>query len=291
MRKRESLTSHSVNIHPTAIVHPGAELARGVEIGPFCLIGEHVKLGEGTRLLANVVINGHTIIGKQCEVHPFSVIGATSQDKKYRGEISYVRIGDRNIIREFVTIHRGTGEGSDTVIGNDNHLLAYVHVAHNCRVGNHVVMSNSCQLAGHVIVEDYAGVGGMVGVHQFVRIGRMAFIGGFSKLVQDVPPYFMIQGNPGSVRGLNVEGMKRRGVSKEAVNELKEAYRQLFRSEDRRESVVHQLRKTLSTPEGKLLVEFLMQPTDRGIVTRPVVSRRRAANGHATARVDNLEES
>jgi UDP-N-acetylglucosamine acyltransferase len=289
--KRDSLTVHSLNIHPTAIVHPGAELGRGVEVGPFSLIGEHVKIGEGTRLLANVVINGHTSIGKQCEVHPFTVIGATSQDKKYRGEMSHVHIGDRNIIREFVTIHRGTGEGSDTVIGNDNHLLAYVHIAHNCRVGSHVVMSNSCQLAGHVIVDDYAGVGGMVGVHQFVRIGRMAFIGGFSKLVQDVPPYFMIQGNPGSVRGLNIEGMKRRGVSREAVNELKEAYRQLFRSEDRRESVLHQLRKSLSTTEGKQLVEFLMQPTDRGIVTRPVVSRRRAANGHALASVDNLDES
>jgi UDP-N-acetylglucosamine acyltransferase len=289
--KRDSLAAHSLNIHPTAIVHPGAELSRGVEVGPFCLVGEHVKLGEGTRLLANVVVNGHTSIGKQCEVHPFTVIGATSQDKKYRGEISHVRIGDRNIIREFVTIHRGTGEGSDTVIGNDNLLLAYVHIAHNCRVGSHVVMSNSCQLAGHVTVDDYAGVGGMVGVHQFVRIGRMAFIGGFSKLVQDAPPYFMIQGNPGSVRGLNSEGMKRRGVSREAVNELKEAYRLLFRSEDRRESVLHQLRKSLTTAEGKQLVEFLMQPTDRGIVTRPVVSRRRAANGHASTTVDNLDES
>ena len=291
MTKRDSLTAHSLNIHPTAIVHPGAELSRGVEIGPFCLVGENVKLGEGTRLLANVVVNGHTIIGKQCEFHPFTVIGATSQDKKYRGEISHVRIGDRNVIREFVTIHRGTGEGSDTVIGNDNHLLAYVHIAHNCRVGNHVVMSNSVQLAGHVLVEDFAGIGGMVGVHQFVRIGRMAFIGGFSKLAQDVPPYFMIQGNPGSVRGLNVEGMKRRGVSKEAVNELKEAYRLLYRSEDRRESVLGSLRRSLTTVEGKQLVEFLGQPTDRGIVTRPLVSRRRAANGRAAAAVDTLDES
>lgn len=290
MTKRDSLAAHAASIHPTAIVHPGAELARGVEIGPYCLVGDHVRLGEGTRLLANVVVNGNTTIGKQCEVHPFTVIGATSQDKKYRGEMSHVRIGDRNVIREFVTIHRGTGEGSDTVIGSDNHLLAYVHVAHNCRIGDFVVMSNSCQLAGHVVVDDYAGVGGMVGVHQFVRIGRMAFIGGFSKLVQDVPPYFMIQGNPGSVRGLNVEGMKRRGVSREALNELKEAYRLLYRSEDRRESVLLQLRSSLTTDEGKELVEFLMQPSDRGIVTRPA-SRRRTANGHATAPVDNLEES
>jgi UDP-N-acetylglucosamine acyltransferase len=290
LSKRDSLSVHSLNIHPTAIVHPGADLGRGVEVGPFCLVGEHVKLGEGTRLLANVVINGHTSVGKQCEIHPFTVIGATSQDKKYRGEISHVRIGDRNVIREFVTIHRGTGLGSDTIIGNDNLLLAYVHIAHNCRIGNNVVMSNSSQLAGHVTVEDYAGIGGMVGVHQFVRIGKMSFIGGYSKLLKDVPPYFMIQGNPGSVRGLNIEGMKRRGVARNAVNELKEAYRQLYRSEDRRSSVLEQLRNSLETGEGKELIEFFMQPTDRGIVTRPVVKRRRTSNGHAAAAVDTFDE-
>ena len=291
MTKRDSLTAHSLNIHPTAIVHPGADLGRGVEVGPFCLVGEHVRLGEGTRLLANVVINGHTSVGKQCEIHPFTVIGATSQDKKYRGEISHVRIGDRNVIREFVTIHRGTGAGSDTVIGNDNLLLAYVHIAHNCRIGNHVVMSNSSQLAGHVSVGDFAGIGGMVGVHQFVRIGKMAFVGGYSKVLKDVPPYFMIQGNPGSVRGLNVEGMKRRGVVREAVNELKEAYRQLYRSEDRRAAVLDQLRAALTTAEGKELIEFIMEPSDRGIVTRPAVRRRRAPNGQAGAAVDSFDES
>jgi UDP-N-acetylglucosamine acyltransferase len=289
--KRDTLTSHSLNIHPTAIVHPGADLGRGVEIGPFCLVGEHVKLGEGTRLLANVVINGHTSVGKQNEIHPFTVIGATSQDKKYRGETSHVRIGDRNVIREFVTIHRGTGEGSDTVIGNDNLLLAYVHIAHNCRIGSFVVMSNSAQLAGHVTVEDYAGIGGMVGVHQFVRIGKMSFIGGYSKVLKDVPPYFMVQGSPGSVRGLNTEGMKRRGVSREAVNELKDAYQRLYKSEDRRAAALHQLRTSLSTPEGRQLVDFFMQPTDRGIVTRPVSPRRRLSNGHAGATVDALDES
>ena len=291
MTKRDSLTAHSLNIHPTAIVHPGAELARGVEVGPFCLVGENVKLGEGTRLLANVAINGHTTVGKHCEIHPFTVIGATSQDKKYRGELSRVRIGDRNVIREFVTIHRGTGEGSDTTIGNDNLLLAYVHIAHNCHIGDHVVMSNSAQLAGHVHVDDYAGISGMVGVHQFVRIGKMSFIGGYTKLLKDVPPYFMIQGNPGYVRGLNIEGMKRRGVAREAVNELKEAYRQLYRSEDLRSSALGELRKSLSTSEGRELVDFFMQPTERGIVTRPSARRRRASNGHAGATVDTFDET
>lgn len=291
MSKRDSLAVHAANVHPTAIVHPGAQLARGVEIGPYCLVGEHVKIGEGTRLLANVVMNGFTTVGKHCEFHPFTVIGATSQDKKYRGEVSKVRIGDRNIIREFVTIHRGTGEGSETFIGNDNLLLAYVHIAHNCKIGDHVVMSNSSQLAGHVTVEDFAGIGGMVGVHQFVRIGKMAFIGGYSKLLKDVPPYFMIQGNPGSVRGLNIEGMKRRGVAREAVNELKDAYRQLYRSEDRRSAVVDQLRGALTTPEGRELITFLTYPTDRGIVTRPSVRRRRTSNGQASAANDNFDES
>lgn len=290
MTKRDSLGAHSLNIHPTAIVHPGAELARGVEVGPFCLVGENVKLGEGTRLLANVVVNGNTTIGKHNEVHPFTVIGATSQDKKYRGESSRVFIGDRNIIREFVTIHRGTGEGSQTSIGDDNLLLAYVHIAHNCQIGDFVVMSNSSQLAGHVTVEDYAGIGGMVGVHQFVRIGKMSFIGGYSKLLKDVPPYFMIQGNPGYVRGLNVEGMKRRGVAREAVNELKEAYRQLYRSEDRRSSALTELRTSLTTAEGKELIDFFMQPTERGIVTRPT-ARRRTSNGRAAATAETFDES
>jgi UDP-N-acetylglucosamine acyltransferase len=289
--KREPVSVHSLNIHPTAIVHPGAELGRAVEIGPYCVVGEHVKIGDGTRLLANVVVNGHTTVGKHCEIHPFTVVGASSQDKKYRGEVSHVSIGDRNVIREFVTIHRGTGEGSDTFIGSDNLLLAYVHIAHNCRIGSHVIMSNSSQLAGHVIVDDYAGIGGMVGVHQFVRIGKMSFVGGGTKLLKDVPPYFMVAGSPGSVRGLNTEGMKRRGVTRQALNELKEAYRLLYRSENRRSTVLTQLRASMSTLEGKELLEFFTRPSERGVVTRKVTNRRGALNGRAEATVDEFDET
>jgi UDP-N-acetylglucosamine acyltransferase len=287
--KREPVSVHSLNIHPTAIVHPGAVLGRAVEIGPYCIIGENVKIGDGTRLLANVVVNGHTTIGTHCEVHPFTVVGASSQDKKYRGEVSHVVIGDRNVIREFVTIHRGTGEGSDTVIGSDTLLLAYVHIAHNCRIGSHVVMSNSSQLAGHVTVDDFAGIGGMVGVHQFVRIGKMSFVGGGTKLLKDVPPYFMVAGSPGSVRGLNTEGMKRRGVSRQAQSELKEAYRLLYRSENRRSTVLSQMRATVMSPEAKELLDFFSRPSDRGVVTRRIRSSRGARNGSADA-VEEYDE-
>jgi UDP-N-acetylglucosamine acyltransferase len=287
--KRDSVLIHSLTIHPTAIVHPGARLGRGVEIGPYCLVGENVRLGDGTRLLANVIINGHTTVGCDSEIHPFTVVGGTSQDKKYRGEASHVRIGDRNVIREFVTIHRGTGADSETVIGDDNLLLAYVHIAHNCRIGNHVIMSNSSQLAGHVTVDDHATLGGMVGVHQFVRIGKMAMVGGAAKLLKDVPPYFLVRGDPGSARGLNREGMKRYGVAREAVNELKDAYRLLYQSEDVRSTIIAQLRHTLTTPEGKELIEFLEGPSDRGVVSQARV-RRGSPNGSASA-VESLDEA
>jgi UDP-N-acetylglucosamine acyltransferase len=267
--RREPVSAHaSLNIHPLAVVHPDAQLGRGVEVGPFSLIGERAKIGDGTKLLSNVVVNGHTIIGRDCEIHPFTVIGASSQDKKYRGEVSYVRIGDRNVIREFVTINRGTGEGSDTVIGDDNHLLAYVHIAHNCRIGNRVVMSNLSQLAGHVVVGDNANIGGMVGVHQFVRIGRLAMVGGKSKVVKDIPPFMLVEGNPMTVYGLNSVGLKRNDISADAVTELKEAYRILYRSNANLSVAVERLRETLVTDEGRELIAFLEEETDRGILKR-----------------------
>jgi UDP-N-acetylglucosamine acyltransferase len=278
VNKREPTSVHSLSIHPTAIVHPGAKLGRSVEIGPFCLVGEHVRIGDGTKLLAHVVINGRTSIGKECIIHPFTVVGGASQDKKYRGETSYVRIGDRNVIREYVTINRGTGDGSQTAIGDDNHLLAYVHIAHNCMIGNRVVMSNLTQLAGHVIVGDGAVLGGMVGIHQFVRVGRMAMLGAHSKVLKDVPPFFTVAGNPASVRGLNNEGLKRNGVLRESLSELKEAYRLIYNSDGTRASVVERLRRSLVTPEGKELVSFFEQQSDRGITTRPALARSRAVD-------------
>jgi UDP-N-acetylglucosamine acyltransferase len=269
LTKREPVVPHaSLSIHALAVVHPDAQLGRGVEVGPFCVVGANAKIGDGTKLLSNVIVNGHTIIGRDNEIHPFAVIGASSQDKKYRGEVSYVRIGDRNVIREFVTINRGTGAQSETLIGDDNHLLAYVHIAHNCRIGDRVVMSNLAQLAGHVIVGDGATIAGFVGVHQFVRIGRMAMVGGMSKVVKDIPPFMLVEGNPTAVYGLNAVGLKRVNLPAESLAELKEAYRILYRSNHNLSTALERLRGVVRTAEGRELVAFLQEETDRGILKR-----------------------
>ncbi len=203
-------------IHPTAIVHPKAQLGANCEIGPYCVIGEHVELGEGCRLHAHVVVDGHTRLGRENEVFPFACLGLKTQDLKWKGGVTRTAIGDRNTFREYVTVHSATGDGETTVIGSDSHLLAYCHVAHNVTLGNHVIMSNVATLAGHVTVEDYAVVGGLAAVHQFCRIGKMAIIGGCSKVVQDVPPYMLADGNPAETRTVNKVGMERHGVSEEA---------------------------------------------------------------------------
>jgi UDP-N-acetylglucosamine acyltransferase len=271
MRKRsDNVRIHSLQIHPTAVVHPQAVIRRDVEIGPYCLVGQHVSIGDGTKLLANVVIQGHTEIGTDNVIYPFAVIGGTSQDKKYRGEVSYVRIGDRNQIREYVTINRGTEAQSATVLGSDCHLLAYVHVAHDCRIGDRVVMSNLTQLAGHCMVGDGANIGGMVGVHQFVRIGRLAFIGGRSKILKDCPPFMLVEGNPAWVRGLNRVGLKRQEVSPAAQSELKDAFRVLFMGDETLSTALDQLRGRVTTAEGKELVAFFADGSERGFTTRAV---------------------
>jgi UDP-N-acetylglucosamine acyltransferase len=260
--------STRVSIHSFAVVHPDAKLGRGVEIGPFCVVGPNVVIGDGTKLLSNVIVNGNTVIGKENEIHPFAVIGAASQDKKYRGEVSYVRIGDNNVLREYVTIHRGTGAQTETVIGDQNLLLAYVHIAHNCRIGNRVIMSNGAQLAGHVAVGDGANIGGMTGVHQFVRIGRMAMVGGMSRVVKDIPPFVLVEGNPTVVYGLNTVGLKRHNISAESLAELKEAYRILYRSNLNLTTALERLRESVRTDEGHELIAFLEEQTDRGILKR-----------------------
>ncbi len=261
-------TGPRLSIHSFAVVHPDAKLGRGVEIGPFCIVGPDVTIGDRTKLLANVIVNGHTIIGRDNEIHPFAVIGAASQDKKYRGEVSYVRIGDHNVLREYVTIHRGTGAQTETVIGNNNLLLAYVHIAHNCRIGDGVVMSNGAQLAGHVLVSDGANIGGMTGVHQFVRVGRMAMIGGMSRVVKDIPPFVLVEGNPTVVYGLNTVGLKRVNISPESLADLKEAYRVLYRSNLNLSSALERLRDIVRSDEGRELLAFLQEQTDRGILKR-----------------------
>lgn len=216
-------------IHPTAVVHPGARIGDGCEVGPYCVIGEHVVLGPGCRLHSHVVVDGHTTLGSGNELFPFACIGLKTQDLKFKGGVTRTEIGDRNTFREHVTVHSATSDGDATVVGSDNHILAYCHVAHDVRLGSHVVMSNVATLGGHVIVEDRAIIGGLAAVHQFCRIGKMSIIGGCSKVVQDIPPFMLADGNPARARTLNKVGLERNGVGEESQNALKLAHRILFR--------------------------------------------------------------
>jgi len=219
------------NIHETAVVAPGAKLGKNVEIGPYSIIGEHVEIGDNTVIGPHVVIDGWTTIGKDNKIFHGASIGLEPQDLKFDGEKSYLFIGDKNVIRENVTIHRGTAEGGgETRIGNDNLIMAYCHVAHDCQLGNHIIMSNATNLAGHVIIEDNVVISGMVGVHQFVRIGKMSMTGAHSKVVKDVPPYVLVDGHPAGVNGINVVGLRRNGVPPELRREIKKAYKILYRS-------------------------------------------------------------
>lgn len=218
-----------IQAHPTAVIHPGAQIGEGCEIGPYCVIGQHVVLGDGCRLHSHVVIDGHTVLGRENEIFPFASIGLKTQDLKWKGGVTRTQIGDRNTFREYVTIHSATSDGETTVVGSDNHILAYCHLAHNVTLGNHVIMSNVGTLAGHVTVEDHAVIGGLVAIHQFCRVGTMSMIGGCSKVVQDVPPFMLADGNPAQTRTVNKVGLDRRGVSEEAQTALKQAYKILFR--------------------------------------------------------------
>ncbi len=217
-------------IHPTAVVHPEATIGHNVKIGPFSLIGPHVTIGADCEIASSVVIDGRTSIGVCNKIFPGAVIGLAPQDVKYSDEVSYVEIGDYNTIREYVTVHLASGENETTRIGDNNLLMAYVHIAHNCVLGDNLVLANAVNLAGHVTIGDWAILGGMTPVHQYVRIGAHAFIGGGSRVAQDVPPFVRVAGSPVEVSGLNSVGMKRRGFSKEALVNLKKAYRLLYRS-------------------------------------------------------------
>jgi UDP-N-acetylglucosamine acyltransferase len=247
-------------------VHPAAVIARGAEIGPFCIIGEHVRVGANSRLLANVVVNGHTTIGEECTIYPFCSIGTASQDRKYSGELAFTTIGDRTIVREYCSINRATGENEVTAVGDDCLLLAYVHIAHNCRIGNGVTMSNLAQLAGHVTVEDHANIGGTAAAHQFVRIGTYAMVGGATKLTRDVPPFFLAEGNPAQVYGLNSVGLRRAQFPPETVAELKECYKMTYRSGRNLSQALTALKQLVQTEEGRRLVAFIEAPSERGIL-------------------------
>ncbi len=252
-------------IHPTAIVDSSAQIGSDVYIGPYCIIGPDVVLGDGCWLQQHVTIMGPSKIGKANQFYAYSSIGQQTQDLKYRGEPTWLEMGDGNTFREFCTVHRATSPGDRTIIGSDNHFLSYVHIAHDCVVGNHVIFSNNGTLAGHVIVEDHVILGGLSAVHQFCRIGTRAIIGGCSKIVQDVPPYCTADGNPARARGLNIVGLKRAGFSREQMSALRQAFRKIYRSGLNNAQAVEQLRAGELTPEAALFTEFIAS-TKRGIV-------------------------
>ena len=252
-------------VHPTAIIHPKAKIGADCEIGPYCVIGEFVSLGDKCRLHSHVVIDGHTTLGRENEVFPFAAIGLKTQDLKWKGGVTRTEIGDGNTFREYVTIHSATGDGEITRVGSHNHILAYCHVAHNCALGSHIIMSNVATLAGHVVVEDYAVIGGLAAIHQFCRIGKMAMIGGCSKVVQDVPPFMMADGNPAETRTINKTGMERNGVSEKAQSALRQAYKIMFREGLTVSNAVAKVEKQLPPlPEVRHLIEFV-RASERGI--------------------------
>jgi UDP-N-acetylglucosamine acyltransferase len=254
-------------IHPSAIIHPKAELGEGVSVGPYSIIGEHVRIGDGTRVASHVVIDGHTTIGRDNQIFQFCSIGEVPQDKKYKGEPTLLTIGDRNVIREYCSFNLGVpGAGGLTSVGSDNWIMAYVHIAHDCHVGNHTTFANNATLAGHVIVGDWVTLGGFTGVHQFVRIGAHSFCGVSTVLLQDLPPYVTASGNPSAPHGINSEGLKRRGFTPEAIAQIKRAYKVLYRQgltlDEARAAIAEMASQT---PELKVFSDFIAE-SGRGIV-------------------------
>lgn len=254
-------------IHPTAIVSPAAKIGHNVRIGPYCIIGANVELGDDCVLHSHVVLEGHSKFGKGNEFFPFAMLGGKTQDLKYIGEPTYLEVGDHNVFRENVTVHRGTFEDLPTRIGSHNLLLCYSHVAHDCQLGDHIILSNSVGIAGHIIIEDHAIVSGVAAVHQFCRIGRHSIVGGCSKVVQDVPPFMIVDGNPASVRGVNLVGLQRRGFTEEDIKHLKQAYKKLFLKKDGNLATALSSLKathTADTPQVAHLIKFI-EESQRGI--------------------------
>jgi len=254
-------------IHPSAVVDKRAKLGANVSVGPYTVIDGDVEIGEGTTIGAHNLITGHTRIGRDNRIFHFCSIGEANQDKKYAGEPTRVEIGDRNTIREYTSINRGTMQDAQaTVVGSDNWIMAYVHIAHDCRVGDNTVFANYAGLAGHVHIGDWATLGGYVGVHQFVKVGAHVMAAATSLLLQDVPPYVTVGGNPCAPHGINSEGLKRRGFSPETIMALKRAYRTLYRSKLSLEEARAELEQQAgATPEVRAMVDFIAAST-RGIL-------------------------
>jgi UDP-N-acetylglucosamine acyltransferase len=257
----------SLSIHPSAVVSPHAQIGRGCYIGPYSIIGDEVTLGDGVRLESHCVIDGHTMIGDETHIFPFVSIGLASQDLKYKGEPAETRIGRRNKIREFVTIHRGTeGGGRLTKTGDDCLIMAQAHIAHDCILGDRVIMANAATLAGHVIVEDGANLGAYSGVHQFCRIGREAYVGGYSVIVKDALPFALTVGNHAKCYGLNVTGMKRRGYSQQVTKTLHHAFHLLLSSKLNTTQAVERIREEIKDSiEVDELIDFI-ETSARGVI-------------------------
>ena len=254
------------SIHPTAVIAPGAHIGAGCEVGPYCVIGEGVVLGDDCWLQHHVSLTGPARFGKGNRFHAFCALGQRTQDLKYQGEPTHLVVGDENTFREFVTVNRGTAIGTTTTVGSRGVYLAYCHIAHDCIVGGDVIFSNNGTLAGHVTVEDHVVLGGLTAVHQFCRLGRYCMTGGCSKIVQDVPPFMLADGNPARVRGINKTGLERHGFSAETQRALKEAYRMLYRLDLNVAQAVAQIRaQTPELPEIENLIAFVTQ-SPRGII-------------------------
>ncbi len=255
-------------IHPTAIVSPLATLGHNVRVGPYCVIGANVELGDDCVLHSHVVLEGHSKFGRGNEFYPFSMLGGKTQDLKYIGEPTYLEVGDHNVFRENVTVHRGTFEKLPTRIGSHNLLLCYSHVAHDCQLGDHIILSNSVGIAGHIVIEDYAIVSGFAAVHQFCRIGKHSIIGGLSKIVQDVPPFMIVDGNPASTRGINLVGLQRRGLAEDDIKAIKVAYKKLFLKKDGNLATSISALKATHTGDSAQVAHLIdfVEKSERGVV-------------------------
>jgi len=257
-------------IHETALVHPTAEVADGVEIGPYSIIGEKVTIGKDTRIGPHVVIDKWTVIGKGCQIYQYVSLGTPPQHLRYNGEETYVIIGDNNIIREFVSIHRGTPFGNGkTVLGNDNYIMATAHIAHDCIIGNRIIVASYAALGGHVEIEDCAVIGGIVAIHQYVRIGAYAFVGGATAITRDIPPYVTASGMKANIYGINARNLQRHNVPEEAIKGLRKAYKMLFRSPLIMEEAVKKVQEDpiYDLPEVRHMVDFI-KGTKRGVTRK-----------------------
>jgi UDP-N-acetylglucosamine acyltransferase len=253
-------------IHPTAIVDPSAQIGADVVIGPYCVIGDKVVIGDGSWLQHHVTVMGPSTIGKGNKIYSYASIGQQTQDLKYAGEPTYLEVGDDNVFREFCTVHRGSLPGTKTIVGSHNHFLAYSHIAHDCIVGNHVIFSNNGTLAGHVTVEDHVILGGLTAVHQFCRIGKHSITGGCSKVVQDIVPFTIVDGNPARARGINIVGLQRNGYSEDQIRAVRDAYKVLYRKGLNQTQALEKLRAGTITTEVEHLISFIAG-SQRGIVS------------------------